>query len=280
MESGNFVTLKPRTSTAVDLKRLEIGHGTMRVQYDLDMNAPSQRFIFDCCRNGKVYETATTNVLTATLKPGDTFIDVGAHVGFFSLIAAALVGPQGRVIAFEPNTDNFASLQRNVALNGFENVTCMHAAVGDHEGDVEFFENLDNDGGHALWNPGLHPFNEMSKLRRQSRRVPMTTLDSALSALGVIVIKAVKIDTEGAEVQVIKGGARCLAAAELELLVCEDNEFGLTNLGASEAQLKKMLADLGFSVCVPDKQGKFHPIAAGAAIDSGRIENFYCFRTR
>ena len=279
MQTGKFVTLEPRTSTAVDLKRLEISHGAMRVQYDLDVNAPSQRFIYDCCRSGGVYEAATTNLLTGYLKPGDAFVDVGAHVGFFSMMAAALVGPAGRVIAFEPNADNYASLKNNVSLNGYSNVVCVNSAVGDHYGEAVFFENLDNDGGHALWDPGLHPFNQQSRARQQARRLPMSTLDTALSGLGVRSIKAIKIDTEGAEVQVLKGGTRCLTTQGIELLVCEDNAFGLANLGTSSAELRQLLENFGFTVCVRDEQGGFQPIRADAPLDSPGVDNFYCFKT-
>lgn len=278
MAAGNLIALKPRTSTAVDPKRLEISHGAMRVQYDLDMNAPSQRFIYDCCQGGGVYEAATTNLLTQVLKPGDTFVDVGAHVGFFSMMAAALVGPAGRVVAFEPNAENYASLRNNLSLNGYAHVICVNSAVGDRDGEAVFFENLDNDGGHALWDPGLHPFNELSKARQQARRLPITTLDTALSGLGVQSVKAVKIDTEGAEVQVLNGGARCLAAPGIELLVCEDNEFGLANLGTSGAELRQTLAQLGYTVCVADQQGQLREIGAETPFESASVDNFYCFR--
>jgi FkbM family methyltransferase len=278
MATGNLIPLRPRTSTAVDLKRLEISNGAMRVQYDLDMNAPSQRYISDCCQGGGVYEAAAMNLLTQVLKPGDTFVDVGAHVGFFSMMAAALVGPAGRVVAFEPNADNYASLRNNVSLNGYSHVVCVNSVVGDRDGEAVFFENLDNDGGHGLWDPGLHPFNELSKARQQARRLPITTLDTALSGLGVQSIKAVKIDTEGAEVQVLKGGARCLAAPEIELLVCEDNEFGLATLGTSSAELRRTLEKLGFAVRVQDEQGQLREIDADTPFESVAADNFYCFR--
>ena len=278
MTTGKFISLKPRTSTAVDLQRMEISHGAMRVQYDLDLNAPSQRFIYDCCQGGGVYEALTTNLLTRVLKPGDAFIDVGAHVGFFSMIAAALVGPAGRVVAFEPNAENYASLRNNVSLNGYAHVVCVNSAAGDRDGEVKFFENLDNDGGHALWDPGLHSFNEKSKARQTTRRLPIATLDTDLSGLGVQSIKAVKIDTEGAEVQVLRGGARCLAAPGIELLVCEDNEFGLASLGTSGTELRRALEKLGFVVCVQDAQGALRQIDANTPLESASVDNFYCLR--
>jgi len=273
-----YIALKPRSSGAVDLKRLQMSHGDKRVLYDLDMNAPSQRFIYDCCHGIGSYEPATANLLTQHLGPGDTFVDVGAHVGYFSLLAAALVGPRGRVIAFEPDAENHRSLLHNVSLNGCANVACVNTAVGERDGEAEFFENLDNDGGHALWNPGLHPFNARSKARQQSRRLPIQTLDGALDGLGVRSVRAVKIDTEGAELQVLRGGARCLAAPGVQLLVCEDNEFGLAHLGASGGELRQALARLGFAACVQDRDGELREVAVDAPFEGGSVGNFYCFR--
>jgi FkbM family methyltransferase len=275
-----YISLKPRSSTAIDMQRLQMRHGDRLVRYDLDMNAPSQRFIRDCCQGIGTYEPATANLLTQYLGPGDTFVDVGAHVGFFSLMAAALVGPSGRVVAFEPNADNYRSLLHNVSINGHANVTCVNSAVGDRDGEVEFFENLDNDGGHALWNPGLHPFNAQSKARQQARRLPIARLDAALASLGVKSVKAVKVDTEGAEVQVLRGGGGCLSAPGVQLLICEDNEFGLARLGSSGAELRQLLAKLGFAACVQDREGQFHRIAEDASFEGASVGNFYCFRPR
>jgi FkbM family methyltransferase len=273
-----FVALKPRASTAVDLKPLELCHDAKRVRYALDMNAPSQRFIYDCCQGVGVYEPATANLLTQFLGPGDVYVDVGAHVGFFSMMAAALVGPSGRVIAFEPDADNFRSLGENASLNGGANVVCVNSAVGEREGEALFYENADNDGGHALWDPGLHPFNRQSRERQRTRRLPMTTLDTALAGLKVQSVKALKIDTEGAEVQVLKGGARSLAAPGPRLLICENNEFGLAKLGTSSTELRQALERLGFSVSVQGEDGELRELAPGAPFDSASVDNFYCLR--
>ncbi len=278
MTTGDPISLKRRTTSEVDPYRMELSHGAMRVQYDLDLNAPSQRFIYDCCQGGGVYEAATAFLMTQVLRPGDTFVDVGAHVGFFAMIAGAIVGPSGRVIAFEPNAENFAALQNNATLNGFAHVTCINSAVGDRDGEATFFENLDNDGGHALWDPGLHPFNEQSRDRQAMRRLPIARLDTVLPSLGVGSVKAVKIDTEGAEVQVLDGGRQCLAAPGLALLVCEDNEFGLERLGTSGVELRRALDKLGFAVCVLDGKGGLQQIAVDAPHQSASVDNFYCVR--
>jgi FkbM family methyltransferase len=272
------VRLKPRTSTTVDLKRLDIVVAGKAVHYDIDQNAPTQRFICECCQNGQLYEAATVVALVDILKAGDTFVDVGAHVGFFSLIAAALVGPEGRVVAFEPDEANRTSLQQNVSINGFQHVACISAAVGERDGEVTFFENIDNDGGHALWDPAVHPFNEQCRTQRRSRTLPMTTLDSALSGLGLSSIKAIKIVTEGAELRVIQGATGVLTSAGVRLLVCANNEFGLNQLGTSHEELVRAIEKLGFAVCVAGDRGRFEKIGGLVSGPRQVVGNLFCFK--
>src|SRR5260221_10724280 len=70
-----------------------------------------------------------------TLKPGSTVVDIGANVGAFSILAASIVGPRGRVLAFEPINKTFERLRKNVALNGLKNVECHRAAIDSQEGE-------------------------------------------------------------------------------------------------------------------------------------------------
>jgi FkbM family methyltransferase len=275
-----IITLQPRTSFVADPKVLEIQIDGQPVRYELDLNAPTQRYIDqNCCQaEGMLYEASTVLVLATTLKSGDVFVDVGAHVGYFSMIAASLVGPRGRVIAFEPNPENFLALQRNAALNAYPHVVCVNSAVGEQDGSVTFYNNADNDGGHALWDPGLHDFNRRSRVCPEPVTVPMTTLDAALARLRVASVKAVKIDTEGAEVRVLQGARHCLSSESNRLLVCENNEFGLQSLGSSSLELRNRLRQFGFVVCVTDADGRYREIDPAAPLAQEFVENFYCFR--
>ena len=84
-------------------------------------------------------------------------------VGYFSILASALVGPQGSVFSFEPDVTNFAHLVEHIEANNATNIRPMHMAVGAMPAVAEFFVNADNDGGHALWEVGRHPFNERTR---------------------------------------------------------------------------------------------------------------------
>ncbi len=80
------------------------------------------------------YEHNELRNLLQRLQPGDTFIDVGAHIGYLSLPIAKRVGPSGKVIALEPSPTSLELLRRNVALNGFNWVTVVDAAASDKDG--------------------------------------------------------------------------------------------------------------------------------------------------
>ena len=126
---------------------------------------------------GKFYESETSQFLGAVLGAGDTFIDVGAHVGYFSMLGAALVGPTwprhlvraGRVELRAPARAHRAETRRR---------TCCRSARRRRQARVaEFFVNADNDGGHGLWAVGTHPFNARTRQAPRSRKVFLTTLD-------------------------------------------------------------------------------------------------------
>jgi FkbM family methyltransferase len=216
------------------------------VKFLLDLGAPCQRFIFDWCQNGFLYEFPSVLAMDSVLYPGDTFLDVGAHIGFFTLIAAHMVGPRGRVVAFEPDPTNFSFLQRNIACNRLENVTLIKAAAGEKEGTVTLYENLDNDGGHALWPPGLHSANVRSRGSAKSFAVEQTTLDLTAERLGLMSIKAIKIDTEGAEVKVVSGAKRRLTDRATSLVICEHLLFALQAMGAGTADLLRPFYSAGY----------------------------------
>ncbi|MCX7827376.1 MAG: FkbM family methyltransferase, partial [Verrucomicrobiae bacterium] len=84
----------------------------------------------------RAYEPYVTTAICRFLKPGCVFVDIGANIGYHTLMAAARVGAGGSVIAFEPNPANCALLQKSIAANGFGNIRVHPNAVADHEGDV------------------------------------------------------------------------------------------------------------------------------------------------
>ena len=220
--------------------------GASQVTLSLDPDQMSQRFMLNDLTSGRLYESETSQFLGAVLGPGDAFIDVGAHVGYFSMLAAALVGPTGRVISFEPDTSNYAHLLEHVEKNSAGQVLPVPLAVGATPSVAEFFVNDDNDGGHGLWEVGTHPFNARSRETRRTRKVFLTTLDDFVGSIGSRRVKAIKIDAEGSEVAVLSGARTLLESHEVPFVVAEINRFALTAMGTSEATLRGMMTQLGY----------------------------------
>jgi FkbM family methyltransferase len=160
-------------------------------------------------------------------KPGEVVVDVGAHIGLYTLNAARAVGPNGKVIAFEPDPQSFAILKENIALNHLDNVIAINAAVSDTSGKKSFY---------ACTDPSLSGFELQSEARlREVRTVNAVTLDEILRSYGINDVNWIKIDVEGAELKVLEGGRRFLQNAnKLKIIVESSNNQSieyLTELG-------------------------------------------------
>lgn len=151
-----------------------------------------------------VYEGHVTAELRRRLKPGDTFVDVGANVGFFTLLAASLVGGRGRVVAFEPSRSNAELLRKSLEANPFDNVTLHRTALGCESGAAI----LVHEPGSSNAILPRSPENDMPAhaLREE---VSIVRLDDFLPVLPSVEI--VKMDVEGFEPQVWDGMTELVA---------------------------------------------------------------------
>jgi FkbM family methyltransferase len=166
---------------------------------------------------GRGYEWPTRDLLERTFRPGDVFVDVGAHWGFFSLQAATHAAGVG-VIAFEPDPTNASILFRNVAENRLLDKICVvSAACGDTFDIAPLVAN--STMMHSIRGVGLKP----PFARGPSRWVPVVTLDEALSRFPQAADTRIvlKIDAEGFEPQVIAGAASTLRSGRVAMIVWE-----------------------------------------------------------
>ncbi len=207
----------------------------------------TQRLILSSLSSGKFYETHVSQLFLKLLEPGDTVIDIGAHVGYYSILSSYLVGASGRVIACEMNRDNFIRLCYHKDLNNCNNLIPIAGAIGDELKEVTFFINQDNDGGHALWNVGEHFCNQKSLAEPKQEKVTMRTLDEIVKCHNLDRVKLIKIDTEGAEPLVLKGGQESIAQLKVPFIISEINEFGLNQLGFNQMSVRKFFYDMGYS---------------------------------
>ena len=218
---------------------------TVPVAWWLDTVEPSQRLMADILSAGGMYEVETVVAIISVLREGGTFFDVGAHCGFFSVIASALVGEAGQVVAFEPSASNRRHFMRNANR---DNVCLVSAAVTDRDGLVDLHLCADNDGGNALWDPGKHDWNADTRAAPPNlESVRGVSLDSYAHHCPTVI----KIDTEGAEVLVMKGAERVLSQPQLKLVVAEAHAFGLEQLGSSLGELITLMGEAGFAMETP-----------------------------
>jgi len=244
----------------------EIEEKTFAVSYKLDPNGPIGAVI----RSQGSYEPEVSLFLMRVLRDGDFFVDIGAHVGYFSILAAKLVGKKGQVVSFEPEDNNFEHLQSNIALNDLSNITLFQRPVTEKTEMRTFYINSDGDGGHALWDPGLFPGNERSKAKPQPRNVETITLDAVLSDKVVKNFpKIIKIDTEGAEKNVLEGARVILQEGRVPFVICELHEFGLRQFGTSQEGLRSFMRDYGYETFLLPPTGGFPKlIPYGVQIES------------
>jgi FkbM family methyltransferase len=187
-----------------------------------------------------VFEEAETALLRRLLRPGMRVIDVGANLGYYSVLASRLVGPGGKVLAIEAEPGNFALLERNLAENGCTNVEAFQLALSDAPGRVALHTDRSNRG-----NPSLVGANVPD--RGGAVEVEAMTLDAFLAGRGAGRIDLVKMDVQGAEGRVLAGAQALLAQPGLRVLL-ELWPRGLENAGTDAGAMLRGLASAGFTV--------------------------------
>jgi len=151
------------------------------------------------------FEHDKQRLMSSMLHPGDTMFDVGANVGYYTLLGSHRVGTTGHVVAFEPLPANVRFLQRHVRLNRVQNVSLQAVAVSDHDGRARF---------------APHASNAMGKLSDAgSVEVATVSLDSIAKAGRFPDPNLLKIDVEGAELGVLRGAAQLLERARPAILL-------------------------------------------------------------
>lgn len=180
----------------------------------------------------RLIEAGPVGGLHGFVAAGSTVLDVGANIGFFSLHFARWVGPEGRVIAIEPETRNIAALRRRVARAEMSGVvTCIHAAAANRSGQVRLAVSPGHPGDHHLADTG--------------EPVAAVVLDE-LAADDSRPVTLIKIDVQGAESMVLAGAHRLIRRHRPAIFV-EVHEPSLTRLGSSRHELIATLVALGYS---------------------------------
>lgn len=175
-----------------------------------------------------LHEPMVTEAMRRLLGPGGTFVDVGANIGVASIIGARLVGPEGRVIAIDAQLESAEATREAAALNGHANLETLHAAVTDRDGTTELIVTAE-----GLWTRTADVGEHELEIRRDI--VPAITLDS----LRLDRLDAIKIDVEGAELNVIDGMRDTIARLQ-PAIICE--------MHGKNAEYVALMEELGYEV--------------------------------
>jgi FkbM family methyltransferase len=186
---------------------------------ELDLAEKTQRIIF----SSKMYEEGITKFVLKTLREGMVFVDVGANVGYYSLLATSR---GARVLSCEPERENYARLLHNVALNNFS-IQCLPIAIGKENGTMLLHINPLNRGGNSMlssevYKTGAHRYSRKEVevafgVDALEQTVEVKKLDSLITDR----ITILKIDVEGFEAQVFEGMKGILAKGMIQNIICE-----------------------------------------------------------
>jgi FkbM family methyltransferase len=210
-------------------RRFRIGEHALRFESTLLDFIGKSLFLYG------VWELHETRFMQRFLQPGMRFVDIGANIGYHTLIAARLVGESGAVYAFEPSDHTRRLLVRNLALNQARHVTVEAVAVTDFEGSIDFFESQ-SEQYHVL--SSTIPSDRLSAVAKPVRA---TTLDTFLAERGIDGVDMVKVDVEGAEISVFRGARALLASDRAPLLMFESH-------GPLIGPIAQLLGETGYRV--------------------------------
>jgi FkbM family methyltransferase len=213
------------------------GHGTFPLPdgktVTVDLRDRIQRLMW-----GGAYEPHVKRCLKALLRPGDIFVDVGSHIGFFSLLAASLVGSKGHVYAFEANSDLFEKLKSNAVEYPW--IVPSLRAVWSKSGTVSFSN--PEQAGETGWG-------KLTAVRNEGivSSVEAISLDEWHESVGYQPIRAIKIDAEGSEPFILEGAQRIIEKTR-PILIIELNDQLLAEVGRPREGIVAGLRDKGYKI--------------------------------
>ena len=205
------------------------------------------------------YNERAEQIVAAFLDPGMVAFDVGANYGLYSLLFAKCVG-EGSVFAFEPEPWNFERLTRNIALNDASVVTPIRAAVFGTDGEVELnVYPREQHGWHTLGRPAIEVAGKPCP-PEGSVTVPAVMLDTFCSERGITQIDLLKIDVEGAELDVLRGAKSLLERGVVRCVLFEVSPLMLEGMGHTAKEAFSFLRERGFELHGLAERGALTPV--------------------
>lgn len=237
-----FPYLAPRARTVV-VSTLRFG---IRMRLDITEYLQAHLYVFGD------YELPTIRFLRSVLKPGSVCLDVGAQMGYLTLAMATAASRQTIVHSFEPEDQNAARFRENIALNDLSNVMLHQTAVSTVDGALKLY--LSNDR-----NAGTHSTVYIeSNVSTEFIEIPSVRLDSFTAQQQLQTVDLIKIDVEGAEVDVIEG-ARSVLQHHRPVVIMELSDHLQQARGQTCTEFKKSMATLGYAPYFINENGTLRP---------------------
>lgn len=183
-----------------------------RLTQDADFVADQNTFYY--LDRGGPPEPELIHLLARVLRPGDLAVDVGANIGFFSLLMAQLVGETGEVLAIEPGVNNHEKLYANIRANGFQNIDVLRVAAWDKDEEIPLY--MAQDSGLNSLRPNGHALSSATV-----QGLPLTEMLE-----GKAVPKLIKIDAEGSEANILDGAFPAILAVPYWVIEMSDVALG------------------------------------------------------
>lgn len=243
--------------------------GGNKLFIDKKDSAVSQELIL----SGK-WEEYETSIFKKNIKKGDVVLDIGAHIGYYTLIAAQAVGNEGKVYSFEPDPKNFALLKKNIRENRYRNVVPINMAVADKKGSLRLFLNEENTGDHRIYS---------SLDRRKAIKIRTVTLDDFFKDKDKR-INMIKIDIQGSEVRAFKGGIKLIELNRKVKILTEFWPYGLRLSGSSAKEYADLLINNNFKLFNLEENTKKKTIIAERELlflsdsDADNYRYLFCLR--
>jgi FkbM family methyltransferase len=178
-----------------------------------------------------VWEKQETEIIKKIVNQGDVVLDIGANIGYFTLLFSRLVGPSGKVYSFEPEPENFSLLKKNVELNNYKNIILIQKAVSNENRKIKLFLSMNNEGDHQIYDSGENRnFIEIDSIR----------LDDYFKNFEKK-INFIKMDIQGAECKAIEGMQNILEKNNQLKLITEYWPYGLINFDDEPLAFPKLL---------------------------------------
>jgi len=199
-----------------------------------------------------VYEKPETKFFCKVCRAGMTFLDVGANIGYYSALAMVRIGAAGKVIALEPDPENFRYLQATVAANGAASATCIQKAAAAQSGILKLYVSKNNRGDNRLY---------PNDLCDRSYDVQVSTVDALLGECGVQCVDLVKIDVQGFEGHVLHGMTETIRRSADLIILTEFWPFGLKSAGSTPESVLLEMEEAGLTLYELTKNGSLAPLA-------------------